>query len=260
MRGQTFVEADTEIGGFTPANNDDRILHCCIIMQQIAMSKTVLLTNDRNLCVKVRPGTHAASVAPISNVPFQGGPAHLFACYRPERARGQSQTLPCDALLCFGTRTVMQYSSPIFSARLPYPPPFELQALAAEVTALEYSQFPMEDDGLARLFEAADPGNPHLRLQAGTGSRGAVVAEGHPLGMPLPRPQKAAFVPSDPEGPQTMPGQIDGYVGNAEVASGNNDEKDGAGDRVAASLIAPDGTVNLCICSRYTHLHPPHED
>eukprot|EP00794_Sanderia_malayensis_P016031 gene16031-17651_t len=53
VRGQTLMEANSSVPGLIEETNDDSILSCCLFYQSKAeSSKTVLLSNDRNLCNK----------------------------------------------------------------------------------------------------------------------------------------------------------------------------------------------------------------
>ncbi|XP_065068342.1 transcriptional protein SWT1-like isoform X2 [Rhopilema esculentum] len=53
IKGQSVFEASKSVDGFTEETNDDSILCCCLLLKQNApQTKTVLLSNDRNLCSK----------------------------------------------------------------------------------------------------------------------------------------------------------------------------------------------------------------
>lgn len=54
LRGQKMNEIlDTNMSKNTSIKGDDRILDCCMYFQQITGKRVSLLSNDRNLCIKV---------------------------------------------------------------------------------------------------------------------------------------------------------------------------------------------------------------
>jgi len=53
VKGQTAYEAKQPMDGLVQETNDDSILHCCLLLQMKSpQAKTVLFSNDRNLCNK----------------------------------------------------------------------------------------------------------------------------------------------------------------------------------------------------------------
>lgn len=112
---------------------------------------------------------------------------------------------------------------------------------------------------MAALFDAASEGDPDIRFSRGGSEVSDVTAlatedpSAHgslPYGMPRPPPKKEVFV-RDPDAPQPMEGQSYDYLGNHEAdAEGDvkpQEEEDG-------------GHRRLCICNKYPHLHPMHDD
>jgi rRNA-processing protein FCF1 len=59
VRGQTIEEVNTEVNNLSISNNDDRILHCCLVYQyktklQAEPGIVILFSNDTMLCAKAK--------------------------------------------------------------------------------------------------------------------------------------------------------------------------------------------------------------
>ena len=200
LRGQTLAEVNTEVGGLCLENNDDLILHCCLVAHQQVQtvdSRVVLLTNDHNLGVKALMCGIRALGAPE----FPLNDAAILEVFA-----SCPDSLTSDVIMTrAGSAMEVDSIAAVFSSSSSASAENRGGVASGGDSSAQKLDIVMSGTGITPMPPAHAGGDPW------SSAIGAM-----PLGMPLLPPEKVTYVPPPADAPVPMNGLVFPSLGNDE--------------------------------------------